>query len=61
MDMEEKFFTLKEVAQKLRVCEKSVFRYIHKGRLKAVKVGYWRISEKSLEEFLNKNTHNPNL
>jgi excisionase family DNA binding protein len=59
--MEEKFYTLREVAEKLRVCEMSVFRYIHKGRIKAVKVGYWRISEKALEEFLNKNTHNYNL
>ncbi|OHA44238.1 MAG: hypothetical protein A3G04_01735 [Candidatus Taylorbacteria bacterium RIFCSPLOWO2_12_FULL_44_9] len=47
-----KFLKLKEVAKILRVSERSVFRYIHGGRLKATKVGYWRISEKDLQDFI---------
>lgn len=52
--MQDKFLTLKEVAKVLRVSERSVFRYIHGGRLKATKVGYWRIAEKDLKKFLAK-------
>ena len=49
--------TLKEVAERLRVSERSVFRYIHDGKLKATKIGYWRISEKALEDFIQRNTN----
>lgn len=55
--MSEKLLKLKEVAKLLRVSERSVFRYIHNGRLKATKVGYWRINEGDLKTFLEKNTN----
>lgn len=55
--MNEKFLTTKEVAKLLRVSERSIFRYIHSGRLKATKVGYWRISEKDLEGFIRGNSN----
>jgi excisionase family DNA binding protein len=51
-NMTTKFLNTKEVAEVLRVSERSVFRYIHEGKLKASKVGYWRINEKDLEIFL---------
>ena len=57
MKANEKLLTLKEVAGALRVSERSVFRYIHDGKLKATKIGYWRISEKDLKSFLNKGTN----
>jgi len=50
--MKDKLLTLKEVAERLRVSERSVFRYIHSGKLKASKIGYWRIAEKDLQAFL---------
>jgi len=50
----DKLLTIKEVAKYLRVSERSVNRYIESGRLKASKIGQWRISQKDLEEFLNK-------
>ena len=53
--MEDKFLTTKEVAKFLRVSERSIFRYIHNGRLKAVKVGYWRIAKSDLEKFIQEN------
>lgn len=55
MRMKDELLTLKEVAKKLRVSERSVFRYIHAGRLNATKVGYWRISGKDLHSFLKQN------
>ena len=43
--MSEKLYTTQEVAKILRVSERSVFRYIDDNKLKATKIGYWRISE----------------
>ena len=55
--MTDTFLTLKETAKKLRVSERSVFRYIHSKRLKASKVGYWRIAERDLKDFLLKGSN----
>jgi len=55
--MNEKFLTLKEVAKKLRVSKRSIYRYIGIGKIKAVKVGYWRISEKDLARFIFTNSN----
>jgi excisionase family DNA binding protein len=51
---EEKFLTVKDVMRILGAGERSVFRYIHSGRLKAAKIGYWRIREQDLKEFIEK-------
>jgi type I restriction enzyme M protein len=51
----EKLYSLKEVAEMLRVSERSMFRYIHSGKLKASKVGGWKISEGELKAFLADN------
>ena len=53
----EKFLTLREAAKYLRVSERSLYRYISSGRLKATKVGYWRISESDLEAFIREGTN----
>lgn len=58
--MKNKFLTLKEVAKILRVSERSVFRYIHENKLKATKIGYWRINEKDLSNFLNSRSNKRN-
>lgn len=49
----EKIYTLQETADLLKVSTRSVLRYIKSGRLKATKIGQWRISESSLNEFMN--------
>ncbi|NLJ49785.1 MAG: helix-turn-helix domain-containing protein [Candidatus Atribacteria bacterium] len=49
--------TIKEVADYLRVSERSVLRYIEAGRLKAIKVGYWRVKESDLQKFINQNSN----
>ncbi len=52
---EEKMFTVKEVAEQLRVDEKTVRRWIQKGELIALNVGGirpdYRISYQSLQDF----------
>jgi len=51
----DKLLTIKEVAKILRVSERSVNRYIEAGRLKASKIGQWRIKQSDLNEFFKKN------
>ena len=51
----EKLFTLKETAKILRVSERTIMRYLKSGKLKASKLGQWRIKESDLEKFLKEN------
>jgi len=45
--------TPKEVAEKLRVSEQTVLRWLRNGKLKGVKAGrLWRIREEDLQEFI---------
>tara|TARA_R110002020_G_scaffold239991_1_gene452663 strand:- start:37 stop:333 length:297 start_codon:yes stop_codon:yes gene_type:complete len=54
LDNQEKVFTIKEIAHKLRVCVNTVRSMIRKGTLPAMKVGHqWRISETDLTAYLN--------
>ena len=48
----EKFFTVKEVAKVLRVTERTIFNYLKFGKLKAKKMGKWRIRESELKKFI---------
>ncbi|MCX6740334.1 MAG: helix-turn-helix domain-containing protein [Candidatus Parcubacteria bacterium] len=50
----EKFLTIKEVADILRVSERSIMRYIDSGRLIASKIGQWRINQTDLDNFIKK-------
>ena len=50
----DKLLTIKEVAKILRVSERSVNRYIESGKLKASKIGQWRIKQSDLNKFLEK-------
>lgn len=53
----DKLFTIEEIAQILRVSGRSVTRYIESGKLKASKIGVWRIKESDLKEFLEKTSN----
>ena len=55
--MKDKLLTIKEVANYLRVSERSVLRYIEAGRLKASKVGWWRVMQSDLDNFLMKTSN----
>jgi len=51
-----KLLTPKQAAERLGVCRASVWRYIRKGKLKAIKytARNFRITEKDLNQFLKK-------
>ncbi|MCX6739435.1 MAG: helix-turn-helix domain-containing protein [Candidatus Parcubacteria bacterium] len=53
--MSEKIYRIEDVAKILNVSVRSVFRYIHGGKLRATKIGYWRISRSDLLVFLAEN------
>ncbi len=44
--------TIKETANRLKVCDRTILRHIKSKKLKASKVGHWRVSEKDLETFI---------
>jgi predicted transcriptional regulator len=58
----EKLYSLKEVAKILDVSERTVFRYINGEnadgkKLRATKIGYWKISNKDLITFISKSAN----
>ncbi len=53
----EKLLTLEEVAEVLRVSTRSVNRYIEAGKLKASKIGVWRIKQSDLDRFLEETSN----
>lgn len=53
----EKLFTIEEVAEILRVHTRTVTRYIEAGKLKASKIGVWRIKESDLNTFLEETSN----
>lgn len=56
--MQNNVFTVKQVAEYLKVCERTVIRLIHNKKIKASKVGYsWRIQEKDINKYLNTYTN----
>lgn len=46
-------YTTSEAAEILRVNRRTIFRYIKSGKLKAVKIGQWRIKKEDLNKLLN--------
>lgn len=53
----DKLLTISEVAKILRVSGRSVTRYIESKKLKASKIGVWRIKESNLKIFLEKTSN----
>ena len=53
----EKLFTIEEVAKILRVHTRTVTRYIEAGKLRASKIGVWRIKQSDLNAFLEKTSN----
>lgn len=51
-DQPDKLLTADEAAAILRVSYRSLVRYIESGRLKASKIGVWRIKQSDLDAFL---------
>lgn len=47
------FYTTNEVADILKIHKRTIFRYIKSGKLKATKIGQWRIKKEDLDRFIN--------
>ncbi|MFC1630200.1 helix-turn-helix domain-containing protein [Patescibacteria group bacterium] len=56
----DKLLTVEEVAKILRVSVRTVARYIESGKLKASKIGVWRIKAHDLDLFLEKTSNTNN-
>lgn len=51
----ENYYTPQEVAQKLKLNVRTLYKWIREGKLKAVKIGdVWRISENDLNRLLQR-------
>ena len=49
------FYLVEELAEKLRVCNMTIYRYIRAEKLKAYKIGKeFRIDKKEFNKFLNR-------
>jgi len=53
----DKLLTIEEVAEVLRVSTRTVIRYIESGKLKASKIGVWRIKQSDVDVFLEKTSN----
>jgi len=52
-DIEKEFYLVEELAQKLRVSNMTIYRYIQAGKIKAYKIGKeFRISSEEYNKFL---------
>lgn len=46
-----------EVAKKLKLTRRTIYTYIHSGKMPAVKIGHeWRVREDDLNQFIEKGT-----
>ncbi len=51
------FYTPEEIAKVLKVHKNTIYDYIKRGELKALKIGkFYRISKEDFEKFLHKDT-----
>lgn len=50
--MDKLVYTVNEVADILQTTRQKVMYYIHAGKLKAFKLGYWKISNAALNNFI---------
>jgi len=56
-DRIDKLLTIEEVADVLRVSTRTIIRYIESGKLKASKIGVWRIKESDVHLFLEETSN----
>ena len=53
-----KLYTLPEITKIIKLARRTLYNYLKSGELKAVKVGgTWRVTEESLNEFINKRSN----
>lgn len=53
--VELKLYTISEIAEILRVTERTIYNYIKEDELPAIKIGkHWRVRHEHLEQFLQR-------
>jgi excisionase family DNA binding protein len=53
-----KLYTIDEVAEILKVTQRTIYNYNKSGALSAIKIGkYWRVRHEHFEKFLENNTN----
>ena len=53
LKVQENYYTLKEIAERLKVNYRTVFRWVHGGKLPAYKFGSdWRVKGSDLDAFI---------
>jgi len=58
----EEIYTIKQVAEKIQLQEKTVREWLRTGKMKGVKLGrIWRIREQDLIQFLEDRSNKKNL
>jgi len=46
-------YTIQQIMSKIQMSDETIYRYIRRGKLKAIRVGgRWRVSREALDEFL---------
>jgi len=51
----QKFYTPEEIAEMLKTTRKTIYTWLHSGKLEAFKAGkMWRITREDLEKFLGR-------
>lgn len=53
----EKYITIKEVCERLKLSRRTIYRHLAYGELKATKLGQWRVKVKDLEAFMDDNAN----
>jgi len=51
------YLTVEDVMKRLQIGERTAYRYVKEGKIKAVKIGGWRIEEKDLQDFIKRSTN----
>ena len=46
-----KYYTTGELAEMLGIQKRTVSLYIRQGKIKAVKIGQWKITKEAIEEY----------
>lgn len=51
------YLTVEDVMKRLDIGERTAYRYVKEGKIKAVKIGGWRIEEKDLQDFIKRSAN----
>jgi len=58
--VEEDYYTLQEIAERLKVSYRTVYRWVHSGKLPAYKLGSdWRVKESDVSDFIKARRSEP--